>query len=478
MMNWKKVISLCMMMLLLLSAVACGSNDGDNSGTDNEGTTDDGSNSDGGGDSDTSDTSDIPAIYDLTLGEDYTDITAELKVLTHRTDIVDTVFADYVTEFNALYPNITINYEAVTDYAQDMTMRLTTDDWGDICMIPTTVDKDELPNLFTSYGDLTELDKIYNFNNNFSYDGDVYGIASTGNAQGIVYNKAVFEEAGIDTLPTTPDEFLDALQQIKDNTDAIPMYSNFAAGWTMGAWDAYIGGGATGSADFMNRELVHGENPFADRGDMTGPYAVYYTLYEATARGLIEDDPTTTDWEGSKGMINNGDIGVMVLGSWAVTQMQEAGPNADDIAYMPFPITVDGKQYASAGPDYTYGINANVSDDEKIASMLYVKWLTEESNFAYDQGGIPIDKTAEFPPTLAAFDGIELVVDNPPFAGEETLFNDLNNESELGLNADDYPDSAILEAALTGSTTLDDIMSDWNEKWTRAQEKYEVEIME
>lgn len=40
-------------------------------------------------------------------------------------------------------------------------------------------------------------------------------------------------------------------------------------------------------------------------------------------RGLTEDDPTTTDWEGCKPMMNNGQIGVMVLGSWAVVQMQD-----------------------------------------------------------------------------------------------------------------------------------------------------------
>ena len=105
-------------------------------------------------------------------------------------------------------------------------------------------------------------------------------------------------------------------------------------------------------------------------------------------------------------MINRGEIATMVLGSWAVTQMQGAGDNPDDIGYMPFPITVNGKQYASAGPDYCYGINVNSSDDEKIAALLYVKWLTEESNFAYDEGGIPIAKGAEYPPTLASFDGI------------------------------------------------------------------------
>lgn len=160
----------------------------------------------------------------------------------------------------------------------------------------------------------------------------------------------------------------------------------------MGAWDAYIGGTATGSADFMNIDLVHGSNPFSKKDDMTGPYAVYYVLYEATARGLIEDDPSTTDWEGSKGMINNGEIGCMVLGSWAVVQMQEGGANADDIAYMSFPITVGGEQYATAGADYNYGINVNSDENTQIAAMLYVKYLTEMSGFSYDEGGIPIVK--------------------------------------------------------------------------------------
>lgn len=39
-------------------------------------------------------------------------------------------------------------------------------------------------------------------------------------------------------------------------------------------------------------------------------------------------------------MINNGEIGCMVLGSWAYPQMEAGGPNADDIGYIPFPISV------------------------------------------------------------------------------------------------------------------------------------------
>jgi ABC-type glycerol-3-phosphate transport system substrate-binding protein len=463
-MKMKKILSMLLVLALALSLMACKGKEESNGGKNNEKTS-------GGSVEGT-----MPTIDSLELGTDYTDIKADLEFLTHRTDIVDTRFQEYIAEFQKMYPNINITYEAITDYAEDVTIRLTTDDWGDICMIPTTVQKSELPGLFVSFGTLEGVGKNYDYLNNFAFEGNVYGIPSTVNAQGIVYNKKVFEEAGVTEIPKTPEEYLDALQKIKDNTDAIPMYTNFAAGWTMGAWDAYIGGSATGDPDFMNNVLVHSKNPFADRGDQTGPYAVYYTLYEAVVRGLIEDDPTTTDWEGCKGMINRGEIGTLVLGSWAVTQMQGAGPNADDIGYMPFPITVDGKQYASAGPDYCYGINVKSSDDEKIAAMLYVKWLTEKSNFAYDEGGIPIVKGAEYPPTLASFDGIKLVIDNPAPAGEETLFNEVNTESELGINMEDTHVQRIVEAAMDKSETLNDIVNDWNQKWSDAQQKLNVQV--
>lgn len=61
---------------------------------------------------------DLPTIDSINLGEDYQDISATIRVLTNRTDIVDTVYAGYAQQFQELYPNITVEYEAVTDYLQ------------------------------------------------------------------------------------------------------------------------------------------------------------------------------------------------------------------------------------------------------------------------------------------------------------------------------------------------------------------------
>ena len=102
-----------------------------------------------------------------------------------------------------MYPNVTITYEGITDYAQDATIRLTTGDWGDIMMIPTTTLKNELPGLFLSFGDYDKIGETYGFIDNFSFEGKVYGIPSTVNAQGVLYNKKVFADAGISTCKDT-----------------------------------------------------------------------------------------------------------------------------------------------------------------------------------------------------------------------------------------------------------------------------------
>ena len=66
-----------------------------------------------------------------------------------------------------------------------------------------------------------------------SFEGTQYGVAFGGNANGVVYNKRIFDEAGMTELPTTEEEWLDALQKVKDNTDAIPLYTNYKDGWPL-----------------------------------------------------------------------------------------------------------------------------------------------------------------------------------------------------------------------------------------------------
>lgn len=487
-MKLKKVLAVTLAAVMTMSMAACG----DDAAADNGAAAEGGGAAVDNGAADGTEAADAGAANtgaaegdlsyaNIKLGEDYTDLTATITLFNHRTDMDSADYGgknweSYLADFNAVYPNITVEITTDTNYADDALTHLQSGDYETIMMIPQ-VDKADLSNYFISYGDLDTMKEQINYATTWEYGGEVYGVPSTATTQGIVYNKKVFEEAGVTELPKTPEEFLAALQAIKDNTDAIPLYTNYAAGWTMGAWDAYIGNNATGDTTYMNQKLVHTKDPFQNYGDDTHAYAVYKILYDAVAQGLIEDDYSTTDWEGCKGMINNGEIGCMVLGSWAYPQMEAGGPNAADIGYMPFPITVNGQQYASAGADYSYAINVNASADEQAAAMVFVKWMTEESGFSYNEDGLPVAKSIT--DTKLAFEGVTFLEDEPSVAGEEDLLNEMNSESELNINAGGNDKiQRIIEHAANGDMTFDEVMAEWNEAWSNAQESCGVEVTE
>lgn len=414
---------------------------------------------------------------DIVLGETAIELEAAIVLVSHRTDMTSPQYTghswmDYIKVFNRMYPGIKVSVEALTDYYTTATAMLEQGNWGDIMMIPIN-DRSQFSKYFVPYGTEEELSRSLRFADQYSYGGRVYGIASAGNVQGIVYNKRIFTEANIDRLPRTPDEFLAALRQIKERTKAIPLYTNYASGWPLNQWDYYISCTATGNSSYLNHELIHKKAPFSDPGDGSGAYNVYRILYQAAAEGLIEDDFTATDWEGCKGMMNRGDIATMALGSWVFTQIQSAGSNPDDIGYMPFPIQVDGIQIASARPDNNFGINVKSSAKKKLAAMVFVKWMVEKSGFQYNEGEIPVllseDRIAE---VYRTFDGIEIMVDAPPFKGEENLLTILNAESGLLINqSGDWKIRQLIEHAATGDASFDQLMDIWNERWGWAQKK-------
>ena len=231
-MKFKKLMALGMAAVMTMSLAACGSSDNTTGNASNEDAASTDANAPADSSTSSNDTTDktgVPTIDEITVGEDYKDLTASIKVLTNRTDIVDTVYAGYAQQFMDLYPNITVEYEGITDYEESVSLRLSAGGWGDIMFIPTGVSKNELSTYFMPIGDYNTLNSIYNFVDEKTFEGTVYGIANGGTASGIAYNKKIWADAGITEMPKTPEAFLEDLQKIKDNTEAVPLYTNFAA---------------------------------------------------------------------------------------------------------------------------------------------------------------------------------------------------------------------------------------------------------
>src|SRR3982750_442821 len=71
-------------------------------------------------------------------------ISGTITVLNHRTDLdKDGTLAKYSEAFKAKYPDVTVNWETITDYAGEVSTRLNTTDYGDVLNIPPSLSADK-----------------------------------------------------------------------------------------------------------------------------------------------------------------------------------------------------------------------------------------------------------------------------------------------------------------------------------------------
>ncbi|MNI29852.1 Bacterial extracellular solute-binding protein [compost metagenome] len=185
--------------------------------------------------------------------------------------------------------------------------------------------------------------------------------------------------------------------------------------------------------------------------------------------GLIEADPTTTNWDASKADLANGKIGAMVLGSWAIGQIQELATNPDDIAYMPFP-TNAAEVIMPLSDDYTLAISKHSKNKE--AAKAWIEWFIKETDYSTKQaGGMSPVIGAELPESLKQFEGsdIKFELQSPAKEGQEGLVDKIDKQAEIGLWSPDMK-KRIIEAAI-GNTkeSYDDIMKDLNNRWVKAR---------
>ncbi|MCM1298274.1 MAG: extracellular solute-binding protein [Firmicutes bacterium] len=381
-----------------------------------------------------------------------------LSVLSHRTDLnkEGNYYLNEMTDaFEEKY-GCTVEYTTTTKYASDVGTRMSTNDYGDVLMIPNSVKIQDLGNYFVPLGTVDELSQKYNWIDKKSYEGIVYGIPHVGNVSGgIVYNKRVWKEAGITELPKTPEEFIADLKQIKENCpDVIPYYTNFAASdWTLDQWVALVGS-AYGDPDYKNNILINKEDPLKQDG---GYYKVFKLIYDVFSEpSILEEDPNSSDWEASKPWLAEGKIATMTMGSWAVSQCQEFavqnGQDPADVGFMPAPFTVDGVQYGETAADYAMGINKNIDEDHIKLAMAYITWFVEESPYTEHEIGIPTLKGGSFPSFMeGAWNDCILIEEAPAPDGLEGVFDEIDKEAEINFWGGEAGNFKIRigEAALT-----------------------------
>ncbi len=396
-------------------------------------------------------------------------VTGAIKVLTQRTDLItDGTLANYAKQFEKAYPGTTVKFEGITNYEQDVTTRLSSGNVGDVLALPTTVSPNQYSSFFEPLGKTADLSKTYRFMTGKSYNGTAYGIPTFGNTMGFVYNKTVWKAAGVSDVPKTPDEFIADLKKIKANTSAIPYYTNYKDQWPLSQWN----GDPSMTGDKNENNAINSlKAPWTGTNSYLG--ISDGLLFDIVHDGLSEPDPTTTAWEGSKGMIATGQVATMYLGSWAIQQMRDAattaGKDPNEIGYMPFPYQVNGKFVATIAPDYFSAINKKSTN--KATALAWINWFTLKSDYATKSGAIGAGVDSKNPSTLADFTdlGVQYLEQDPAPAGKENLQATLIKTSQLDLTGGIYRQKLVDVARGAASGTKASYFASLDSAWAQAQ---------
>lgn len=233
----------------------------------------------------------------------------------------------------------------------------------------------------------------------------LYDLPLGQNIEGFWYNKALFEQAGIETVPTTWDEMIEAADKLLEagiQPFAVGASEQWPATRIMNAYVIRKLG-----TDAMDK-AYKGEIKYTDEGIVEGAAM----LQEMTEKGYFGEGATTVDQNTAAEMVMAGEAAMIYNGSWYVSQLQaDTNPAGEDgIGFFNIP-TVEG----GVGTNTEYCMNCGTIlalSNDKYDSVTegWLKYFVENAGewAIENQGtlrGFTID---EYPEDLGSYSKLVL----------------------------------------------------------------------
>ncbi len=380
-------------------------------------------------------------------------LSGKITVATNMTNIVDTTLKDLAQGFMDQNPGTEIVYEAIKDYEEVVSTRISGGEAPDLYQAIDGMTPDTYKDYFLPLDDLDiHWDDILFSKNTQGSDGKVYAISDSVNYTGIIYNKAAFKAAGIASVPKTMDEFWDACGKLKA-AGIIPMTTAFKDVWPIYPWTDWNiaqlawNGDSRGKNIYVNQDTIYDETELKYMN----------IIREMNKKGYLEPDIMSANWDQLKLDLSQAKAAMYYAETWFPAQLVDLGAKQEDVGMFPFPEA----KYVYSTSGKAYGISKDCENPE--LAKAYLKYMIEGGKHATACATIPADTKAEIDDPFAA----ELMSYGVP-AGEsdktETAFLDIKNEIELDDQA--FLLSYVLE---TDDAKAQALCDDWNKKWAAAR---------
>ncbi|GAA0368362.1 ABC transporter substrate-binding protein [Bacillus horti] len=276
-----------------------------------------------------------------------------------------------IAAFQDENPNITIKFEPFqsTEYNTILTNSLVAGSGPDIIQLrpysgaKTIADNDYLVSLDDLAG-LENIPEAY-LDAARGNDGSVYGIPLSINSGVIFYNKAIFDEYGIE-VPETYDELVQVSQQLKDN-GVIPIAQGGRAAYLLSMTHGVVGPAIYGGNDFVDK-LTSGSTDLKDAAfaDSVVKMQELEEFFPQHFMGLDDNDAQSLIYTEQAAMYINGDYRLATFEN-----------NAPDIEFGVIPGLATSKgedAHVTQWVDGSYGVVKNSRNQE--AALKFMEFMT------------------------------------------------------------------------------------------------------
>ena len=266
-----------------------------------------------------------------------------------------------------------------------------TDGIKDACKVAAS--SDTLPSMWFNWGgslgqfyvdngktyDLTEYAEKNGWNDTFTpsaldlctLGGKLSGYPTSYNALGVYYNKAIFDECGIE-VPTTFDEFEAACATLKEN-GYTPMTAAGLNGWHVMRWVELL------VEHYAGAELHDKLNTFEESWDNEAVVQALTKYKEWVDEGYFPDGFLTADPNDTIMPFGSGECAMDIEGQWYDGTIIQNGLSVSDYGVFAFPS--EGTNRMSAFAEMTQ-FNANLSEEELDACVKFMDYYYSEENVA------------------------------------------------------------------------------------------------
>lgn len=203
---------------------------------------------------------------------------------------------------------------------------------------------------------------------NVLIDGQVLAFPLSVEAAGYVYNTALFQQAGIDKVPTTREELADAVQKLSDSGVAAPITECYMDWYQLGNFMVNLGFAGQEDSKAFIEGLNNGTETFV--GNPVFEELADYITFEYN----LSTSPATTDFNTQTSMVSSQDLAITIGGNWSQPTYDAVDPN--------LPVSLMGIPYSSNEKEndqlYLVGTYWGVNKDSEALPEIkdFLTWLT------------------------------------------------------------------------------------------------------